>query len=44
MTPAELERLAGLAAALAQRWDKSADELEHEDDDEEIEAEIEVEV
>ena len=39
-----MERLAGLAAGLAQRWDKSPDELEHEDDDEEVEAEIEVEV
>jgi hypothetical protein len=42
--PRELERLAGLASALAMRWDKSPDELEHEDDDEEVEAEIEVEV
>jgi hypothetical protein len=40
--PREIERLAGLAAALAQRWDKSPDELEHEDDDIEVEAEIEV--
>ena len=36
----EVERLAGLAAELAQRWDKSADELAHEDDDEEVEAEL----
>jgi Domain of unknown function (DUF6457) len=42
--PDEVERLAGLASALAARWDKSPDELEHEDDDEEIEAELEVEV
>ena len=41
--PGELERLAGLATALAARWDKSAAELEHEDDDVEIETEIEVE-
>ena len=40
--PAQVERLAGLAAALAQRWDKSADELDHEDGDVEVEAEIEV--
>ena len=42
--PEQVERLAGLAMGLAQRWDKSPDELEHEDDDEEVEAEIEVEV
>ena len=42
--PEQVERLAGLAMGLAQRWDKSPDELEHEDDDEEIEAAIEVEV
>jgi hypothetical protein len=42
--PAQVERLAGLATVLALRWDKSPDELEHEDDDEEIEAEIEIEV
>jgi hypothetical protein len=42
--PDQVERLAGLASGLAARWDKSADELEHEDDDEEVEAEIEVEV
>jgi hypothetical protein len=36
----ELERLAGLATALAARWDKSPDELAHEDDDEETEAEL----
>ena len=42
--PGEVERLAGLAAGLAARWDKSPDELEHEDDDEEVEAELEVEV
>ncbi len=40
--PVQTERLAGLAALLAQRWDKSPDELEHEDVDEEVEAEIEV--
>jgi hypothetical protein len=42
--PEELERLAGLAAGLAQRWDKSREELEHEDDDEEIEVEVSVDV
>jgi hypothetical protein len=42
--PAELERLAALAAALAARWDKSREELEHELDDEEVEAVLEVEV
>lgn len=30
---AEVERLAGIATALAQRWDKTADDLAHEDDD-----------
>jgi hypothetical protein len=38
--PAEVERLAGAATALAMRWDKSADELAHEDDDVEVEAEL----
>ena len=42
--PDELERLAGLASGLAQRWEKSADELEHEDDDDEVEAELGLEV
>ena len=42
--PEQVERLAGLAMGLAQRWDKSPDELEHEDDDEEVEAELGVEV
>ncbi len=31
-SPVELERLAGLASALALRWDKSPEEIEHEDD------------
>lgn len=35
--PVETERLAGLATGLAQRWDKTAQDLEHED-------EVEVEV
>ncbi len=39
----EIERLAGLAAALAARWDKSPEELAHEDDDVEADAEVEVE-
>lgn len=38
--PDELERLAGAATELARHWDKSADELEHEDDDPEAEAEL----
>jgi hypothetical protein len=41
--PGEVERLAGLAMGLAQRWDKSPEELEQEDDvDVEVE-EIEIE-
>ena len=31
-SPVELERLAGLASALALRWDKSPEEIAHEDD------------
>ncbi len=42
--PAELERLAGLAAALALRWDKSAEELEHEDDAIDVDVDVEIEV
>ncbi|WP_211249201.1 DUF6457 domain-containing protein [Nocardioides aequoreus] len=42
--PQEVERLAGLATALALRWDKSPDQLAHEDDDPEADAETEVEV
>jgi len=38
--PDEVERLAGLASGLAARWDKSPDELQHEDDDDEVEAAI----
>ena len=38
--PAEVERLAGLASALALRWDKSPEDLEHEDDDAEVEAQL----
>jgi Domain of unknown function (DUF6457) len=38
--PDELERLAGLTTELAQRWEKSADELAHEDDDPEVEDEL----
>ena len=38
--PIQVERLAALALALAARWDKSPDELAHEDDDEEVEAEL----
>jgi hypothetical protein len=38
--PDELERLAGAAMDLAQRWDKSASDLAHEDDDPEVEEEL----
>jgi hypothetical protein len=37
--PEEIERLAG--AATAQRWDKSAYDVAHEDDDPEVEDELE---
>jgi hypothetical protein len=36
----EVERLAGLASALALRWDKSPEELE--DDDDEVEVEVDL--
>lgn len=36
----EIEKLAGKAMALAQRWDKSAYEVAHEDDDPEVEEEL----
>ena len=39
--PVDVERLAGAALALAQRWDKSTDDLAHEDDDPEVEEELE---
>ncbi len=39
--PEEIERLAGAAMALAQRWDKSAYDVAHEDDDPEVEQELE---
>jgi len=39
--PVDVERLAGAALALAQRWDKSADDVAHEDDDPEVEEELE---
>jgi hypothetical protein len=39
--PEEVERLAGAALALAQRWDKSAYDVAHEDDDPEVEEELE---
>ncbi len=35
------ERLAAAALDLAQRWDKSAYDIEHEDDDPEVEEELE---
>ena len=37
----ETERLAGAALDLAERWEKSADELAHEDDDPEVEDALE---
>jgi hypothetical protein len=39
--PEEIERLAAAALALAQRWDKSAYDVAHEDDDPEVEEELE---
>jgi hypothetical protein len=39
--PEEVERLAAAATALAQRWDKSAYDVAHEDDDPEVEDELE---
>lgn len=38
--PDEVERLAAAALDLATRWDKSADEVRHEDDDPEVEEEL----
>ena len=38
----ELERLAGLAATLAIRWDKSPDDLAHEDEAVDVEVDPEV--
>lgn len=38
--PDEIERLAGAVVALARRWDKTSDEVAHEDDDPEIESEF----
>ena len=38
--PDELERLAAATMDLAQRWEKSADQLAHEDDDPEVEDEL----
>ena len=39
--PAKVERLAAAATDLALRWDKSEDEIAHEDDDPEVESELE---
>lgn len=39
-SPEQIEVLAEVATALAQRWDKSADDLAHEDDDDEVESEL----
>ena len=39
--PEAVERLAGAALVLAQRWDKSAYDVAHEDDDPEVEDELE---
>jgi hypothetical protein len=41
---AETERLAGLAVALAARWDKSPDELDRDDVDVDVDEDVEVEV
>ena len=38
--PDELDRLAGAALDLAKRWDKTPDDLAHEDDDPEVEQEL----
>ena len=38
--PEEMDRLAAAAVDLANRWDKSPDDLEHEDDDPEVEEEL----
>lgn len=38
--PEQIERLAAAATALALRWDKPADVVEHEDDDPEVEEEL----
>ena len=38
--PEQVEDLAGRAIELAVRWEKSAEELEHEDDDDEADAEV----
>jgi hypothetical protein len=35
--PVEIERLAGLATGLAMRWDKTAEDLEHEEEEVEVE-------
>jgi hypothetical protein len=43
-SPQEVERLAGLAAALAQRWDKSPEELEREDEEIDVEVDLDAEV
>lgn len=37
--PDEVERLAGAALELARRWDRSPDDIAHEDDDPEADAE-----
>ncbi len=42
--PRQVERLAGLAAALAMRWDKSPEDLEHEDDEIDVEIDLDAEV
>ena len=38
--PDHVERLAGIATDLALRWDRSADDVAHEDDDPEVEDEL----
>ncbi len=42
--PQQVERLAGLASLLAMRWDKSPEELAHEDDEIEVEVDLDSEV
>ncbi len=41
--PRHVERLAGLAAALASRWDKSPEQLERDDDDD-VEVDLDSEI
>ena len=38
--PQQVERLAGLASLLAMRWDKSPEDLAHEDEEVEVEVDL----